>query len=391
MWPVNSNAILKKAVFGFMQRIFRRGALVSGLALIATLCAPSFLAPASAQSLPDSIADEEFWTLVTELSEPSGRFPPQLMSNEDSLLHVVPALKETVAPGGVYLGVGSEQNFTYIAAVRPRLAFIVDIRRDNMLQHLAYKALFELSADRADFIASLFSRPRPPDLDSESNVEALLDAYGSIPPDSGFHERTLGQVLDLLENGHGYPLIEADRASIARVLDAFSQADPTTLRGFGDNTNPTFAQLMAATDLDGRQQGFLASEENFRVVQDMERKNLVVPVVGDFAGDGAIAGIGSYLKQRGATVDVFYLSNVERYLFDQGEPGMQFYSNVAALPLNDSSTFIRSVTSDISARLGIPIPDGPEKWRTFLSSIDEDLTDFNEGRIRGYRDLFERR
>ena len=391
MWPVNSNAILKKAVFGFMQRIFRRGALVSGLALIATLCAPSFLAPASAQSLPDSIADEEFWTLVTELSEPSGRFPPQLMSNEDSLLHVVPALKETVAPGGVYLGVGSEQNFTYIAAVRPRLAFIVDIRRDNMLQHLAYKALFELSADRADFIASLFSRPRPPDLDSESNVEALLDAYGSIPPDSGFHERTLGQVLDLLENGHGYPLIEADRASIARVLDAFSQADPTTLRGFGDNTNPTFAQLMAATDLDGRQQGFLASEENFRIVQDMERKNLVVPVVGDFAGDGAIAGIGSYLKQRGATVDVFYLSNVERYLFDQGEPGMQFYSNVAALPLNDSSTFIRSVTSDISARLGIPIPDGPEKWRTFLSSIDEDLTDFNEGRIRGYRDLFERR
>ena len=391
MWPVNSNAILKKAVFGFMQRIFRRGGLVSGLALIATLCAPSFLAPASAQSLPDSIADEEFWTLVTELSEPSGRFPPQLMSNEDSLLHVVPALKETVAPGGVYLGVGSEQNFTYIAAVRPRLAFIVDIRRDNMVQHLAYKALFELSADRADFIASLFSRPRPPDLDSESNVEALLDAYGSIPPDSGFHERTLGQVLDLLENGHGYPLIEADRAGIARVLDAFSQADPTTLRGFGDNTNPTFAQLMAATDLDGRQQGFLASEENFRVVQDMERKNLVVPVVGDFAGDGAIAGIGSYLKQRGATVDVFYLSNVERYLFDQGEPGMQFYSNAATLPLNESSTFIRSVTSDISARLGIPIPDGPEKWRTFLSSIDEDLTDFNEGRIRGYRDLFERR
>ena len=114
-------------------------------------------------------------------------------------------------------------------------------------------------------------------------------------------------------------------------------------------------------------------------------------MVGDFAGDGAIAGIGSYLKQRGATVDVFYISNVERYLFDQGEPGMRFYSNVAALPLNESSTFIRSVTSDISARLGIPIPDGPEKWRTFLSSIDEDLTDFNEGRIRGYRDLFERR
>ena len=67
----------------------------------------------------------------------------------------MPALTEAVPRAGVYLGVGPEQNFTYIAAIQPRLAFIIDIRRDNMIEHLMYKALFELSADRAEFISRL--------------------------------------------------------------------------------------------------------------------------------------------------------------------------------------------------------------------------------------------
>ena len=61
----------------------------------------------------------------------------------------------------MYLGVGPEQNFTYIVALRPKLAFIVDIRRGNMNEHLLYKAFIELSADRADFLSRLFARPRP--------------------------------------------------------------------------------------------------------------------------------------------------------------------------------------------------------------------------------------
>jgi hypothetical protein len=66
-----------------------------------------------------------------------------------------PELTRRVAPGGVYLGVGPEQNFTYIAAMRPRVAFILDLRRGNADLHLMYKALFELAADRADFVSRL--------------------------------------------------------------------------------------------------------------------------------------------------------------------------------------------------------------------------------------------
>ena len=85
---------------------------------------------------------------------------------------MIPELQRTTKTGGVYLGVGPDQNFTYIVALKPKIAFIFDIRRQNMLTHLMYKALIEQSTDRADFISRLFSRPRPAGLDTTSTPEA---------------------------------------------------------------------------------------------------------------------------------------------------------------------------------------------------------------------------
>ena len=130
--------------------------------------------------------------LVTESSEPDGYFrSDNLVSNELTFQHVIPELLDVLQPGGVYLGVGPDQNFTYIAALRPRIAFIVDIRRGAMLQHLMYKAIIELSRDRADFLATLFSRPRPAGLDSSTTVNDLLDAFDAVPPDSAMFARNL--------------------------------------------------------------------------------------------------------------------------------------------------------------------------------------------------------
>jgi hypothetical protein len=145
---------------------------------------------------------------------------------------------------------------------------------------------------------------------------------------------------------------------------------------------------MTASDLTGRNQSYLATEETFKLVQEFEKRNLLVPLVGDFAGTKAIASVGRYLKERNAAVDVFYLSNVERYLFEQGDDAKRFYGNVATLPIVASSTFIRSVTSDISVRLGIPIPEGTTKWRSFLSPISNNLKAFSGGRIQSYADIF---
>lgn len=367
------------------QSGLRLPALFAVVSMTALLCSS---ADVSAQQQA-TIQDREFWRLITDLSEPGGRFPQQFMSNEDSAQFVIPFLRVMTRPGGIYVGVGSEQNFTYIAAVEPRLAFIVDIRRDNMLEHLMYKALFELSDNRADFISRLFSRKRPAGVDTTKGVKPLFESYRSVDPDPAYYQANVRAVLDRLTKNHGFSLTDADRQSITQALDAFRTAGPFSLKGFGDTTNPTYAEMMSETDLDGLAQSYLASENNFRIVRELERQNRIIPVVGDFAGNKAIPGIAQYLRGRGATVNTFYVSNVERYLFEQGEHGRQFYSNAATLPADASSTIIRSVTSDISRRLGIPIPDGPAKWRTFLYSMEESLKGVNTGRVQDYAQLFQ--
>src|SRR6478735_4636388 len=78
-----------------------------------------------------------------------------IVSNEIALQDVLPELERTHR--GAYIGVGPEQNLTYITALEPSIAFVVDLQRGNMLLHLMYKALIELSADRADFLSRLFA------------------------------------------------------------------------------------------------------------------------------------------------------------------------------------------------------------------------------------------
>jgi hypothetical protein len=370
------------------EGLYRR-ALTFGLVFTAVVTTLSFAAlTARAAELPGAITDQEFWRMVTELSEPGGVFQQELMSNEDSAQFVIPALKETTRRGGVYIGVGPEQNFTYIAAIQPKLAFLVDIRRENMLQHLMYKALFELSTDRADFLSRLFSRTRPPGLDTGSSVATLFEAYQAVDADTRLYDDNLRAVTGLLTTAHKFQLSDADTAAVARIMQAFRIGGPHNVKGSGDK-NLTYAQAMTATDLAGINQSYLASEDNFRIVQDLERRNLIVPVVGDFAGDKALASIGRYLEARDAIVNVFYVSNVERYLFDQGDHGQRFYANAATLPLDQSSTFIRSVTRDISRRLGIPLPDGNVNWWSFLFPIRACLEAVANGRVATYRQLFE--
>ena len=358
--------------------------------MLSAMASALLLMPSSAraQALPGVISDREFWRLVTEFSEPDGAFTREYMSNEDSLQFVIPPLKATTRRGGVYVGVGPEQNFTYIAALQPKVAFVIDIRRDNMLEHLMYKALFELSTDRADFIGRLFSRKRPLGLDANSTVNALFDAFQQAGSDFALSVDTIRAVTDRLTSVHGFQLSEPDKTAIVAMMNTFRQAGPYALKGTGDK-NHTYAELMAATDLGGRRQGYLASEENFRWVQAFERQNLLIPLVGDFAGDKAIISIGRYLRDHNAMVDAFYVSNVERYLFEQGDHGRRFYANVGTLPLDLSSTFIRSVTVDISLRLGIPISAGDANWRSLLFPIGDCLKAVADGRIQTYRDLFE--
>jgi hypothetical protein len=140
------------------------------------------------------------------MSEPDGYFLSEnFVSNEVSFQDVVPSLQRSLTRDGVYLGVGPEQNFTYIANLGPRMAVIFDIRRQNAMQHLMYKALFELSPTRAEFVSRLFSRPSVARLGREIAVQALFDsaavAAEVIPPTT-----PSASIVKLLTRKHGFGL-----------------------------------------------------------------------------------------------------------------------------------------------------------------------------------------
>src|SRR5439155_14554364 len=120
------------------------------------------------------------------------------MSNEQEFQYVINRLKENRKPGGMYVGVGPEQSFTYIAAIQPKMAFIVDIRRDNMIEHLFYKAVFELSSNRAEFLSQLFARKVPATAGEKSSVRELFASISSTSTDPDIHRRTLEAVRNQL-------------------------------------------------------------------------------------------------------------------------------------------------------------------------------------------------
>jgi hypothetical protein len=126
----------------------------------------------------------------------------------------------------VYLGVGPEQNFTYLVALQPKLAFIIDIRRQNMLEHLLYKALIERSATRVEFLSRLFARKPPPDLGANPSVEALFEAYEHAPAAGELFQQNLQVVKDQLTERHGFDLSSDDLKSIEYVYRAFYEGGP---------------------------------------------------------------------------------------------------------------------------------------------------------------------
>jgi hypothetical protein len=347
----------------------------------------------SAQSkLPASLSDAEFWKLVTDLSEPGGFFrSDNFVSNETSFQYVIPELQRTTKPGGVYLGVAPDQNFTYLIALKPRIAFIVDIRRQNLIHHLMYKAMIEMAPDRAGFMALLFARARPAGLDSASTPEALFNGYVNVAPDTLQYAKNLASITDWLTKRHGFALTANDLQSLDHVYRAFATAGPDITYAFpggggrGSGRWPSYAQLMLESDGQGMNRSYLATEANYRALKELQTKNLLVPLVGNFSGDKTLKAVGRYLRDHGATVTAFYTSNVEQYLFQQGDDWNRFYANVATLPMDSTSTFIRSLSNGNGFRPGSPNSRSVQ----LLSSMQETVKAVQDGRVQTYYDMIQ--
>ena len=348
---------------------------------------PPAAAPASAAE-----STREFARLVATLSEPGGYFDTDnLISNERSFLHVISGLERRGVRGGAYIGVGPDQNFSYIARVRPDIAFIVDIRRDNLLQHLMFKALFARARDRAEYLALLLGRPVPSAAarQTDRSLAAIVARVDSSPPTvasvTAAHSALRAELT-----GISVPLSAEDLATIVRFHQAFIDGGlDLRFRSHGRLPRPyypTLRDLVLERDLDGRQASYLAREEDFQFVKDLQRRNRIIPVVGDLSGPHALAAIGRLVRERGMRVSALYASNVEDYLLRDGTFD-RYAHTVAALPRDRRSVIIRSY---FGTGPGGPHPDALPGHVSvqLLQRIDDFAAESSAGDgYRSYRQL----
>ncbi len=345
----------------------------------------------------------EFARLIHDFSEPGGFFrSDNFVSNETSYLHVVDKLKELGATGGAYLGVGPEQNFTYIAKIRPQIAFIIDIRRQAVIQHLMYKAIFHLAPTRVQFLSLLFSKPVTgiaPGRDA--SVEALVDYFSRVPTSGAVFVRNLALLTKTIGQDFRFPLDSRDHASLEYVYGAFREENldlQYRSGGFGGYRGyrnmggymgypggpwgyfPTLREILLETDLHGKTGNFLASRADYDFVRSLQESNRIIPIVGNFGGNKAVASVAGYLRKNGYTVTAYYTSNVEQYLFSEG--GFDdFAENVARLPITERSLFIRAYPNQ---RIPHPAQVGNHRLTTLLEKINVFLDDYRHGLYTDY-------
>src|SRR5215813_1713730 len=333
------------------------------------------------------VSVEQFGRYIETWSEPEGYFDSDnFISNETSYLHVVDDLHNRVAPGGVYVGVGPDQNLSYIVQTRPMLVIITDIRRQNMLEHLWFKALLSLASKRVEYLSLLVSRETP-QVKSGASLQEILEAVRRSHTDEKLFLRNLATVKKVLTETYRLKLSSEDLAKIEYVYRTFWDEN-LELRfssiGRGNALNyPTFEDMLLETDRHGKQQSYLASEELFQWLKKFEAENRLIPIVGDFAGPHALRSVGAFLKANGLHVAAFYTSNVEFYLFDR-PTWTRYVANVKSLPISDDSIFIRSYFPNGRAH---PLNVPGHRSTSFVSSMARFVQDYDARRLVSYWDV----
>ncbi len=323
--------------------------------------------------------DQSLASVVAGLSEPGDARPADnLVTNEDSFARVAADLARR-APRGVYLGVGPDQNLTYIAQARPSIAFVLDFRRRNALLHLAHKALIALAPDRVAYLSRLTARVPGP-LPDDPTAEELVDAFTGPAMDRARLDATIADVADHLRPlgvvaGSEWPELATIQAKLAGPgLSARFLALPMY---------PTLGGLIRSRDRQGDPAHFLARDSRYQSLRAAQLGDRVLPLVGDFAGPTALRSLADWLRRRELAVAAIYLSDVEFFLLRAGRFAA-YIDNLSALPWAEGALLIRTSTREI------PHPDRHpgDSSTTILRPVAPFVEAAWAGKIRSVDDLF---
>jgi hypothetical protein len=372
----------------YSSLVARRSLLLKRLVIINLLV--TFLLGATAIRVAEATKDHRtFAALSARLSEPGGYFDSDnLISNETSYQHVLGKLREMNVQGGVYIGVGPDQSFTYIAKIRPRIAVIIDIRRDNLLQHLLFKSLFGRARNRVEYLCLFFGKPFPKTKGwDQRGVKEIIDYIDSTPSDPKLLDKSLANVKRDVQK-FGITLSSTDLDTMARIHKAFYAAG-LDIRYSSHHRPPrsiypTYRDLLLERDLTGQMHNYFNSEADFQYLKKMQEQGLIVPVVGDLSGPQAVKAIGQYVAELKEKVSVFYVSNIEFYLQRQGTIN-KFVENLKTLPIDNNSLIIRSYFNYYAP----PHPQAePDHFSTqLLERIEDLIKQCDTGECESYNDI----
>jgi hypothetical protein len=323
--------------------------------------------------------------MIAELSEKEGAFFADTpLSNEDGYGAAIPWLERSAGrEPSVYLGVGPEQNLTFIARAKPELAFVVDLRRANLLLHVLYKSMFADSTTPSQWLLLCLGR-RPAPLVDEPSPEAWLVAIRAVAKDRTVHEALLERTLARMTGTWGMALEPGDAAALSRLLATFFERDLQLRYETTDHNDefPSFSELLLAKDEQGHALHFLADPGAFAALKKFEAEDRLLPIVGNFAGEHALGAIGDTLRRLNRKLGVLYASNVEEYLLIDEQWG-QWQSNVARLPRTSDALLLRSAMSH-DGRAG---SGARAHWSLQVTPLEQLVQ--RAAAPRSYRDLFE--
>ena len=350
----------------------------------------AFLLTGTAGRVAKAARDHKsFAALSARLSEPGGYFDSDnLISNETSYLHVIGKIRELGVSGGVYVGVGPDQSFSYIAKIRPKMAIIIDIRKDNLLQHLLFKAMFARSRNRVEYLCTMFGKPFPKTKGWESRgVKELSEYVDTTASDAKLFEKTSKDIRQDIQK-FGIPLTQTDLETIGKVQHAFFSAGLdirySSYHRPPRSIYPPYRELLLETDLGGQQQNYFNSEDDFQFIKKLEDQGLIVPVVGDLSGPQAMKAIGQYVAEIKEHVSAFYVSNVEFYLQRQGTFD-KFAENLKSLPIDNRSVIIRSYFNYYAP--AHPQAEPNHFSTQLMERIDDLLKQCASGECESYNDI----
>lgn len=226
---------------------------------------------------------------------------PYLMTNEPRG-HV---WRDYIADlGGAYVGIGSDQNFSYIAEARARWAWVMDYDPRVVKHHRRLRALI-LAADTPDQFVALFS----PDKERQA-ADIISAAYPDDP--------------DLKQLRWGYV---ATRDELFAYFTKQRQA-----RGQGK----------------GAEFGWLRTEQAYRYIRTLYQQGRLRAVAGDLLREGAMQSIAQAARDLGVPVRIYYTSNAPTAWGAQITDA--YRANVLALPFDEQSLVLRTTDGGGSLR-----------------------------------------